>query len=75
VLLHFGDIYWRSVDLRKSFVLIYMKALWFIMRINQVSDGRVVCIRIICDGIKACVKCGGDEVLDFVGKKKSVWWG
>jgi hypothetical protein len=42
------------------------------MRINQVSDGRVVCIRIMCDGIKSCVKCGGDEVLDFVGKKKSV---
>jgi hypothetical protein len=51
----------------------YMQALWFIVRLSQVSDGMVVCAR-ICGGIKFCVKCGGGngggggEVSDFVGK-------
>jgi hypothetical protein len=48
----------------------YMQALWFIVRLNQVSGGMVgVCVR-ICGGIKFCVKCddGGGEVSDFVGK-------
>ena len=46
-----------------------MQTLWFIVRLNQISDGMVVCVR-ICDGIKFCVKFGGGggEVSDFVGK-------
>jgi hypothetical protein len=48
----------------------YMQALWFIVRLNEVSDGMVVCAR-ICGGIKFFVKCGGGggvAVSDFVGK-------
>jgi hypothetical protein len=47
----------------------YMQALWFIVRLNQVRDGMMVCAR-ICSGIKFYVKCGGGggEVSDFVGK-------
>jgi hypothetical protein len=46
----------------------YMQAPWFIVRLNQVSDGMVVCAR-ICGGIKFSVKCdGGGEVSDFVGE-------
>jgi len=33
----------------------YMQALWFIVRLNQVSDGMVLWAR-ICFGIKFCVK-------------------
>lgn len=39
----------------------------FIMRLNQVSNGMVVCVR-ICDGIKFCVKCcGRGEVSHILG--------
>jgi hypothetical protein len=39
----------------------------FVMRLNQVSNGMVVCVR-ICGGIKFCVKCGGrGEVSHILG--------
>jgi hypothetical protein len=48
----------------------YMQALWFIVRPNQVSDVMVVYAR-ICGSIKFYVKCssgGGGEVSNFVDK-------
>jgi hypothetical protein len=67
-----GRIYWCSVDLEKAFDSIDREALWFKMREKGVSDNIVECIKKMYADTKFCVKCGGDEVTDFVKQRRGV---
>jgi hypothetical protein len=58
------------VDLEKAFDSIDREALWFKMRKKEVCDNMVECIKKLYNNTKFCVECGGDEVTDFVKKKK-----
>jgi hypothetical protein len=65
-------MYWCLVDLEKAFDSIDKEALWFKMRKKGVSDNMVQCINKMYDYNKFCVKCGGDEVTDFVKQRRGV---
>jgi hypothetical protein len=67
-----GRIYWCLVDLEKAFDSTDREAFWFKMRMKCVSDNMVECIKKIYDDTKFCVKCGGDEVTDFVQQIRGV---
>jgi hypothetical protein len=67
-----GRIFWCLVDLEKAFDSIDREALWFKMRKKGVSDNTVECIKKMYDDTKFCVKCGGDEVTDFVKPRRGV---
>jgi hypothetical protein len=60
------------VDLEKAFVSIDREALWFKIRKKGVSDNMVECLKKMYDDTKFCVKCSGDEVTDFVKRRKGV---
>jgi hypothetical protein len=65
-------IYWCFVDLEKAFDSIDREALWFKMRRKGVSDNIAKCIKKMYNGTIFCVKCGGDEVIDFVEQRRDV---
>jgi hypothetical protein len=67
-----GHIYWCLVDLEKAFDPIDREALWFKMRKKGVSVNMVECIKKMYDDTKFCVKCGGNEVTDFVEQRRGV---
>jgi hypothetical protein len=67
-----GRMYWCLVDLEKAFDSIDREALWFKMRKKGVNDNMVECIKKVCDDTKFCVKCGGNEVTDFVEQRRGV---
>jgi hypothetical protein len=60
------------VDLEKAFESIDREVLWFKMRKKGVSDNMVEYIKKMYDDTKFCVKCGGNEVTDFVEQRRRV---
>jgi hypothetical protein len=58
------------VDFEKAFDSIHREALWYKMRRKGISDNMVKCIREMYDGIKICVRCGEEEVTDFIEQKE-----
>jgi hypothetical protein len=67
-----GSLYWCFVDFEKAFDSIHRGALWYKLKIKGICNNMVKCIREIYDGIKICVKCGDDEVTDFIEQKRGV---
>jgi hypothetical protein len=66
-----GRLYWCFVDFEKAFDSIHREALWYKLGRKGISDN-MKCIREMYDGIKFCVKCGEDEVTDFIEQKRGV---
>jgi hypothetical protein len=67
-----GKLYWCFVDFEKAFDSINREALWFKMRTKGVSERMVSCLSNMCEGIKFCVRCGNNEVTNFVTQTKGV---
>jgi hypothetical protein len=55
-----------SGEPRKAFDSTDMETLWFEMRKNGESHNMVKCIKKLHNNTKFCMKCGGDEMTDFV---------
>jgi hypothetical protein len=65
-------MYWCFVDFEKVFDSINREALWFKMRMKGVSKRMVSCFSNMYEGIKFCVRCGNNEVTNFVTQTKGV---
>jgi hypothetical protein len=50
--------------------LIDREALWFRMRKKGVSENMVRCIKKMYEGNNFCVKCDGDNVINFVEQRR-----
>jgi hypothetical protein len=61
-----GCLYWCFVASGKVFVSVHRGALWYKLRRKAISDNMAKCVKEMYDGIKFCLKCGEDEVTDFI---------
>jgi hypothetical protein len=67
-----GKLYWCFVDFEKAFDSINREVLWFKMRTKGVSERMVSCLSNMYEEIKFCVRCGDNEVTNFVTQTKGV---
>jgi hypothetical protein len=61
-----GKLYWCFVDFEKAFDSINREVLWYEMRMKGVSERMVSCSSNMYDCTKFCVRCGNNEVTNFL---------
>jgi hypothetical protein len=66
-----GRLYWCSLNCEKAFDSIHREVLCYKLR-KGVSYNTVKYIKETYEGIKFCVKCGEDEVTDFIEQRSGV---